>query len=113
MLAPETRTFVPFIGLLDETDRLIALAERMGRRLMVCHTQRYVAPLIEARRMVEIGAAQLAAVNRSKEDLDSLAASIEEMRSTAEFVQITAAGMRESHVHDVQITKEAPNYRLE
>jgi len=40
-------------------------------------------------------------------------ASIEEMRSTAEFVQITAAGMRESHVHDVQITKEAPNYRAE
>ncbi|MEJ5988888.1 IMP dehydrogenase [Ramlibacter sp. PS3R-8] len=40
-------------------------------------------------------------------------ASIEEMRSKAEFVQITAAGMRESHVHDVQITKEAPNYRAE
>jgi IMP dehydrogenase len=40
-------------------------------------------------------------------------ASIEEMRSKAEFVQITAAGMRESHVHDVQITKEAPNYRAD
>jgi len=40
-------------------------------------------------------------------------ASIEEMRNKAEFVQITAAGMRESHVHDVQITKEAPNYRAE
>ena len=39
-------------------------------------------------------------------------ASIEEMRQKAEFVQITAAGMRESHVHDVQITKEAPNYQL-
>jgi IMP dehydrogenase len=39
--------------------------------------------------------------------------SIEAMRSQAEFVQITAAGMRESHVHDVQITKEAPNYRAE
>ena len=38
---------------------------------------------------------------------------IEEMRSKAEFVQITAAGMRESHVHDVQITKEAPNYHIE
>ena len=38
---------------------------------------------------------------------------IEEMRSHAEFVQITAAGMRESHVHDVPITKEAPNYRAE
>jgi len=37
---------------------------------------------------------------------------IDEMRSKAEFVQITAAGIRESHVHDVQITKEAPNYQL-
>jgi len=40
-------------------------------------------------------------------------ASIEEMRERAEFVEITAAGMRESHVHDVTITKEAPNYRVE
>ena len=41
------------------------------------------------------------------------AATIEEMRTRAEFVQITAAGMRESHVHDVQITKEAPNYNID
>ncbi|KQP14731.1 IMP dehydrogenase [Pseudorhodoferax sp. Leaf267] len=40
-------------------------------------------------------------------------ATIEEMREKAEFVEITAAGIRESHVHDVQITKEAPNYRAE
>jgi IMP dehydrogenase len=40
-------------------------------------------------------------------------ATIDEMRTRAEFVEITAAGMRESHVHDVQITKEAPNYRVE
>ncbi|MGC8506921.1 MAG: IMP dehydrogenase, partial [Thiomonas sp.] len=40
-------------------------------------------------------------------------ASIEAMRSQAEFVQITAAGMRESHVHDVQITQEAPNYHVD
>jgi IMP dehydrogenase len=39
--------------------------------------------------------------------------SIEQMRQKAEFVEITSAGMRESHVHDVQITKEAPNYRAE
>jgi IMP dehydrogenase len=39
--------------------------------------------------------------------------SIEEMRARAEFVEITSAGMRESHVHDVQITKEAPNYHIE
>jgi IMP dehydrogenase len=38
---------------------------------------------------------------------------IDDMRKKAEFVQITAAGMRESHVHDVQITKEAPNYHIE
>lgn len=41
------------------------------------------------------------------------ASTIEEMRKKAEFVQITSAGMRESHVHDVQITKEAPNYRID
>ena len=38
---------------------------------------------------------------------------IDEFRERAEFVEITSAGMRESHVHDVQITKEAPNYRAE
>ncbi|WP_410499182.1 IMP dehydrogenase [Chitinibacter sp. S2-10] len=37
-------------------------------------------------------------------------ASIDDVHAKAEFVQITAAGIRESHVHDVQITKEAPNY---
>ncbi|MFM8610088.1 MAG: IMP dehydrogenase [Burkholderiaceae bacterium] len=40
-------------------------------------------------------------------------ATIDDMKSRAEFVEITAAGMRESHVHDVQITKEAPNYRAD
>ncbi|MDH4056645.1 MAG: IMP dehydrogenase, partial [Gammaproteobacteria bacterium] len=38
-------------------------------------------------------------------------ASIDEMRSKPMFVKITSAGMTESHVHDVTITKEAPNYR--
>ncbi|MGN6316525.1 IMP dehydrogenase [Trinickia sp.] len=38
---------------------------------------------------------------------------IDEMHEKAQFVQITAAGMRESHVHDVQITKEAPNYHVD
>ena len=41
------------------------------------------------------------------------AADITQMREKAAFVQITSAGMRESHVHDVQITKEAPNYRID
>ncbi|MFG6456206.1 IMP dehydrogenase [Roseateles sp. BYS96W] len=40
-------------------------------------------------------------------------ATIADMQEKAEFVEITTAGMRESHVHDVQITKEAPNYRSE
>ena len=40
-------------------------------------------------------------------------ATIEEMRTQPKFVKITGAGQRESHVHDVQITKEAPNYRME
>ena len=39
-------------------------------------------------------------------------ATIEQMHEKAEFVEITAAGMSESHVHDVQITKEAPNYHI-
>jgi IMP dehydrogenase len=38
---------------------------------------------------------------------------IEELRTRTQFVEITSAGMRESHVHDVQIVKEAPNYRVE
>jgi IMP dehydrogenase len=40
-------------------------------------------------------------------------ATIEDMRSKPHFVRITSAGVRESHVHDVTITKEAPNYRLD
>jgi IMP dehydrogenase len=38
---------------------------------------------------------------------------IGDMRSRPQFVEVTVAGMRESHVHDVQMTKEAPNYRAE
>lgn len=40
-------------------------------------------------------------------------ATLAEMRTKPEFVRVSAAGMRESHVHDVQIIKEAPNYRIE
>ena len=39
-------------------------------------------------------------------------ATIEEMRTKPRFTRITSAGMKESHVHDVTITKEAPNYRI-
>lgn len=40
-------------------------------------------------------------------------ANIDEMRTRPEFVRVSTAGVRESHVHDVQITKEAPNYRID
>ena len=40
-------------------------------------------------------------------------ATIADMHKRAQFVEITSAGVRESHVHDVQITKEAPNYRVD
>jgi len=40
-------------------------------------------------------------------------ATVDELRTRSQFVEITAAGIRESHVHDVQIVKEAPNYRAE
>ena len=40
-------------------------------------------------------------------------ATIAELHRKARFVKISAAGLRESHVHDVIITKEAPNYRVE
>ncbi|MFC3168922.1 IMP dehydrogenase [Paracoccus fontiphilus] len=39
-------------------------------------------------------------------------ATVEEMRKNCQFVRITGAGLKESHVHDVQITRESPNYRL-
>jgi IMP dehydrogenase len=41
------------------------------------------------------------------------AASIKELQAKATFMRITAAGLREAHVHDVIITKEAPNYQVE
>jgi IMP dehydrogenase len=40
-------------------------------------------------------------------------ASIAEMREKAKFIRISNAGLKESHVHDVTITREAPNYRVE
>ena len=40
-------------------------------------------------------------------------ATIEDVRTKTQFVKVTSAGMKESHVHDVQITKEAPNYRAD
>jgi IMP dehydrogenase len=39
--------------------------------------------------------------------------SIAEMREKAKFIRISNAGLKESHVHDVTITREAPNYRVE
>jgi IMP dehydrogenase len=39
--------------------------------------------------------------------------SLAELRAKARFIRVTSAGLRENHVHDVIITKEAPNYRME
>jgi IMP dehydrogenase len=39
-------------------------------------------------------------------------ATVAEMRTNCQFVRITGAGLKESHVHDVQITRESPNYRI-
>src|SRR5690348_4759230 len=41
------------------------------------------------------------------------AATLKEFKEKSQFIRVTAAGLRESHVHDVIITKEAPNYRME
>ena len=41
------------------------------------------------------------------------ARTLQELQGKAQFLRITAAGLREGHVHDVIITKEAPNYQLE
>jgi IMP dehydrogenase len=41
------------------------------------------------------------------------ARNIEDLQKRARFIRVTPQGLRESHVHDVSITKEAPNYRLE
>ena len=41
------------------------------------------------------------------------AGTIDELRNKAKFVKISAAGLKESHVHDVVITKESPNYRID
>jgi IMP dehydrogenase len=39
-------------------------------------------------------------------------ATVEDMRTNCNFVKISSAGLKESHVHDVQITRESPNYRV-
>ena len=41
------------------------------------------------------------------------AASIDELRENTSFIKITSSGLRESHVHDVIVTKEAPNYHID
>ena len=40
-------------------------------------------------------------------------ATIEDLRTNGQFIQITSAGLKESHPHDIYITKEAPNYSVE
>ena len=45
-------------------------------------------------------------------ELFNINKTIDKMRGNAKFIQITASGMKESHPHDMKITKEAPNYNL-
>ena len=47
------------------------------------------------------------------EATDREAATLADLRANARFVRISQAGLQESHVHDVIITQEAPNYRIE
>ncbi|NBQ80666.1 MAG: IMP dehydrogenase [Betaproteobacteria bacterium] len=71
------------------------------------------------RGMGSLGAMQEGAADRYFQDASANVEKLvpegilSEMRSKAQFVEITSSGMRESHVHDVQITKEAPNYHHE
>ena len=62
---------------------------------------------------VELGKADAADAGTFVANATAFDSGIAELQTKAEFVEITAAGVRESHVHDVQITKEAPNYRME
>ena len=67
--------------------------------------------------MFHIAAKKLISLGVSKKNIFTVGSlgceNINEMHKKAEFVEITSAGIRESHVHDVQITKEAPNYHVE
>ena len=66
-----------------------------------------------AARIAADPAIRVALLQGSGEAAFSAGADIAEMQSKSQFVEISSAGIRESHVHDVQITKEAPNYRAD
>ena len=76
-------------------DAVVRIEERQSP------TGRVSERLIEARRIVEVGAAQLAATNRSKEDLDSLAASLEEMRLANRLNRVDLLVEADIAFHDV------------
>ena len=46
------------------------------------------------------------------QEWDIVEKDLEDLRENAQFIRMTGAGLRESHPHDVQITKEAPNYSI-
>ena len=81
---------------------------RVPRKLPVILSRDEVARLIDAGPSLDV--TQLIGGIRSSMGYTGCT-SIKEMRTKPEFVRVTGAGMAESHVHDVQITKEAPNYR--
>jgi len=68
--------------------------------------------VFEARRGADKPDQVAPVVNMAGTELNTLAAH-GVLRKNARFVRITSAGLRESHVHDVIITKEAPNYRVD
>jgi DNA-binding FadR family transcriptional regulator len=88
-------TFVNSPHAWTSLDAVVRIEERRSP------TGRVSERLIEARRMVEVGAAQLAAINRSKEDLDSLAASIEEMRLANRLKRVDLFVEADIAFHDV------------
>jgi GntR family transcriptional regulator, transcriptional repressor for pyruvate dehydrogenase complex len=88
-------TFVNSPHAWTSLDAVVRIEERRS------HSGHVSARLLEARRMVEVGAAQLAATNRSKEDLDSLAASIEEMRLANRLNRVDLFVEADIAFHDV------------
>ena len=88
-------TFVNSPHAWTSLDAVVRIEERRS------HSGHVSARLLEARRMVEVGAAQLAAINRSKEDLDSLAASIEEMRLAHRLNRVDLFVEADIAFHDV------------
>ena len=96
-----------YLGLSAMQNRL--LAEQAGATTLT-----FGAELVAAAAADPFIAAQIANQRQLFQSRrQALAADLAEMRERVQFIRITSAGMRESHVHDVTITKEAPNYSMD